>query len=125
MPAIKRSGFRKKLLIPVLILASTLYFLPAIRLFAAFEDTGLGARMRGLGDCATALDDINGSVLNPALPGFARKFEAGAHFEAGTRSSLGPLDADSYAFNATIPAWITVRSARCQSSAVTGLWAGI
>ena len=71
--------------------------------FAAFEDTGIGARGRGLGDSVTALDDANGAALNPALPGSARKFETGAHFEAGTRGSLGPLDSDSYAFSAVVP----------------------
>ncbi|MEI7530012.1 MAG: hypothetical protein WCK76_13835 [Elusimicrobiota bacterium] len=74
--------------------------------YAAFEDTGIGARGRGLGDSVTALDDVNGSALNPALPGSARKFETGAHFEAGTRSSLGPLDSDSYAFNAAVPSMV-------------------
>lgn len=95
----KKSGFRFFAIL-CLILHPLSFSLSA---YAAFEDTGLGARTRGLGDSTTALDDINGSALNPALPGFARKFETGAHFEAGTRSSLGPLDADSYAFNAAIP----------------------
>jgi hypothetical protein len=106
MSVIKQSRFRVKILITAPVLISTLILPPSSFIppaHAAFEDTGIGARMRGLGDSAMALDDINGSVLNPALPGFARKFETGAHFEAGTRSSLGPLDADSYAFNAAIP----------------------
>ncbi|HBB66145.1 MAG: hypothetical protein A2X28_04370 [Elusimicrobia bacterium GWA2_56_46] len=71
--------------------------------YAAFEDTGLSARLRGMGDSATALDDANGALLNPAIPGSTRKLETGAHFEAGTRSSLGPLDFDSYAAGAAIP----------------------
>jgi len=98
-----RAVKQKKLLISALVLASTLYPLPSTLLFAAFEDTGVGARGRGLGDSVTALDDASGAALNPALPGSARKFETGAHFEAGTRGSLGPLDAGAYAFNAAVP----------------------
>ncbi|OGS07327.1 MAG: hypothetical protein A2270_05950 [Elusimicrobia bacterium RIFOXYA12_FULL_51_18] len=90
--------------IPVFIFVSALAFVPVPPpLFSAFEDIGIGARGRGLGDSVTALDDVNGAPLNPALPGSARKFETGVHFEAGTRSSLGPLDFDSYAFNASVP----------------------
>ncbi|MFA6433180.1 MAG: hypothetical protein WCW52_00645 [Elusimicrobiales bacterium] len=103
MKETKKNGFKKKIPVPALIAAFILVPGPASPLFAAFEDTGLGARMRGLGDSASALDDVGGAVLNPALPGFARKFETGAHFEAGTRSSLGPLDSDSYAFDAALP----------------------
>jgi hypothetical protein len=73
---------------------------------AAFEDTGMGARPRGMGSAVTALDDVNGALLNPALPGSARKFDSGAHFESGTRSSLGPLDFYSYALNASVPGMV-------------------
>ncbi len=95
----KTSGFR---LFGVLffILQLSPFTLPAR---AAFEDIGLGARSRGLADSITALDDITGVVLNPAVTGGARKFETGVHFEAGSRTSLGPADFDSYGFNLTMP----------------------
>ncbi len=75
-------------------------------LSAAFENTGLGARLSGMGSAATALEDVNGSLLNPALAGSVRKFDSGAHFESGTRSCLGPLDFYSYALNAALPGMV-------------------
>jgi len=77
-----------------------------ILLHAAFDDPGLGARLRGLGNSVTALEDMNGAFLNPAVSGSARKFDSGAHFEAGTRSSLGPLDFYSYSVNAALPGMV-------------------
>ncbi|HOW89125.1 MAG TPA: hypothetical protein PL037_02500 [Elusimicrobiales bacterium] len=74
--------------------------------YAAFEDTPLGARPLGLGGAVTALEDANASFLNPALPGSVRKFDGGAHFQSGTRSSMGPLDFYSYALNASVPGMI-------------------
>jgi hypothetical protein len=107
MEIIKNAAFRKKILVFGFFSACTINPLTHQTLipfsFAAFEDTGLGARQRGLGDSLTALDDAGGVLLNPALPGGARKFETGAHFEAGTRSSLGPLDFESYAVDSSVP----------------------
>jgi len=97
MKSAKNTVFKTLFLVQALVLA------PAPFLFAAFEDTGIGARGRGLGDSVTALDDIGSVVLNPASPGSARKFTSGAHFESGTRSSLGPLVFDSYAINGAVP----------------------
>ena len=98
MKATNRAFFKRIFLAPALVFASAQY-----PLFAVFEDIGLGARSRGLADSVTALGDINGVVLNPAVTGGARKFETGAHFEAGSRTSLGPEDFNSYAFNMTVP----------------------
>ncbi|MBI4801213.1 MAG: conjugal transfer protein TraF [Elusimicrobia bacterium] len=98
----KMKNFKKGFL-GLFFLASTLYPLPSTLLYAAFEDIGLGAGSRGLADSVTALGDINGVLLNPAVTGGARKFETGVHFEAGSRTSLGPADFNSYAFNMALP----------------------
>ncbi|MBU2573100.1 MAG: hypothetical protein KKH28_03370 [Elusimicrobia bacterium] len=93
----------KKMFLGSIVFIYTLAPIRSPLLHAAFEDIGLGARSRGLADSVTALGDINGVVLNPAVTGGARKFETGVHFEAGSRTSLGPGDFNSYAFNMTVP----------------------
>ena len=74
---------------------------PALNFAPSFVFRQNGAKKKISGP-----DDINGAALNPASPGSVRKFETGAHFEAGTRSSLGPLDCNAYAFNAAVPGMV-------------------
>ena len=98
----KKKNFKQRLF-GLLFFSSALVLQPASLLYAVFEDIGLGARSRGLADSITALGEVTGAALNPAVTGGARKFETGVHFEAGSRTSLGPADFDGYGFNLTMP----------------------
>ncbi|MFH1618615.1 MAG: hypothetical protein ABIG11_01780 [bacterium] len=82
----------------------------AITGHCAYEDNGLGARARGMGNSFTGISsDVSSLALNPGALGGIRKMETGVHFLRAFRNPAGDTDLTDVALAALYPSEVSGR----------------